>query len=364
MNASQDSRSTERMVDYDRHSRMQSQAILSKAGLLAKLVARIGPLSDDFVMCDYGCGPGHSAINAVRPSIASYRKRSPQGAIVVRHADQPTNDWNALLAIAFGPDGYRGADPNIRTELAIGSFYEQLAAPGTVALATCFTAVHWLSRPPQVRAPQTLWFADLDGRAREIFKAQAEADWTQFLRARARELRPGGHLVVVSLSAVPDASEPNGIRASSAGIYRAMFQVAQSMVQDGLLEAKALERFVVPVWFRTAEEACRPFDQERDLADAFELIDAHVGHAEYQPLDVYANELQRPDVYAALYTGYMRGFTDSNLRLNLFARSTDDAAEVDDLATEFYRRFEALYLEAPGAHAAETLLLTLTLRRR
>lgn len=364
MSPPRDTRSTERMVDYDRHSRMQDQAVLSKAALLAKVVARIGALPDEFVMCDYGCGPGRSAANTVRPVLAAYRQRSPQGPFVARHVDQEGNDWNALAGFAFGPDGYRGEDRDIRTELVVGSFYDQVAAPGSVALGTCFTAVHWLSAPPRVHAPQTLWFADLEGSARDAFRAQAQADWTRFLRMRARELRPGGHLVVVSLSAVPDASEPNGVRASSAGIYRAMGRVARSMVDDGLLKAEALDGFVVPGWFRSAEEACLPLDRERDVAASFELIDAHVGHADYQPLDLFAPEIDRPDAYAASYTGYMRGFADSTLRLHLFAKSADDPGAVDALADEFYRRFAALYRAEPGAHAAETLLLTLTLRRR
>jgi hypothetical protein len=83
-----DAASTEHMVDYDRHSQMQDQLVRSNAERLRDLVDQIGPVAPDFVMVDYGCGPGHSAIDTVRPVIEAYRRLDPRGSIVIRHADQ------------------------------------------------------------------------------------------------------------------------------------------------------------------------------------------------------------------------------------------------------------------------------------
>jgi SAM dependent carboxyl methyltransferase len=362
--AQEDVTSTERMVDYDHNSYMQGQMVRSRAEWLRAAVERIGPVAPEFTAMDYGCGPGHSALDAVAPVIEAYRRIDPRGVMVIRHSDQPGNDWSALLALVFGPDGYQHDGSRIRTEAVAGSFYTQLAAPGSVALGTCFAASHWLSRAVSPYSPGTAWFADLEGEARAEFAALARADWTQFLRCRAAELRADGMAIVSTLGAVPDAGEKNGVRVSARKLYRAIFQVASQMVADGLLEASALDRFVFSLWFPTAEEACAPINREPDLKEAFEVIEASVTPAPIHPNDVYEDSLGDPETYARLYAGYIRGFGESSLRLHLFGPSAKSAAEVDTLTEEFFKRLTRYYQAEPGQHASETMIMTLVLRRR
>lgn len=360
----QSAASTEHMVDYDRNSYMQDQMVRSRAQWLRTAVERIGRVAPEFTAMDYGCGPGHSALDSVAPVIEAYRRIDPRGAMVIRHSDQAGNDWNALFALVFGPDGYQRNGFGIRTEAVAGSFYTQLAGPGSVALGTCFAASHWLSRALAPYSPGTAWFADLEGEARAEFAALARADWSQFLRCRATELRSGGMAIVSTLGSVPDDSEMNGIRASARKLYRAVFHVANQMVMDGSLEASALDHFVFPLWFLTAEEACAPINGEPDLKEAFEVIEASVTPAPVHPGDVYEDSLGDPATYARLYTGYIRGFAESTLRLHLFGPSARNAAEVDARTEEFFRRLTAYYQAEPGRHASETMILTLVLRRR
>ena len=356
--------STERMVDYDRNSYMQDQMVRSRAEWLRAAVERVGPVAPEFTIMDYGCGPGHSALDAVAPAIEAYRRIAPKGAMVIRHSDQAGNDWNALFALVFGSEGYQHDGAGIRTEAAIGSFYTQLAAPGSVALGTCFAASHWLSRALSPYSPGTVWFADLHGEARAEFAALARADWTNFLRCRAAELRPGGIAIVSTLGSVPDENEINGIRASARKLYRAIFDVANQMVTDGVLKASALDHFVFSLWFPTAEEARAPIDGESDLKQAFEIIEATVTPVPVHPNDVYEDSLGDPETYARLYAGYIRGFGESSLRLHLFGPSAKNAAEVDALTEDFFGRLTRYYQAAPGRHASETMIMTLVLRRR
>jgi hypothetical protein len=356
--------STEGMVDYDRNSYIQDQMVRSRSELLRAAVERIGPVVPEFTVMDYGCGPGHSALNAVAPVIEAYRRIDPRGAIVIRHSDQAGNDWSALFALLFGADGYQRNESGIRTEAVPGSFYTRLAAPGSVALGTCFSASHWLSRATSPYSPGTVWFADLEGDARAEFAALARADWTQFLRCRAAELRPGGMLIVSTFGGVPDNSENNGVRASARKLYRAIHQVASEMVADGGLEASALDQFVFPLWFPTAEEACAPIDEEPDLQESFEVVDASVTPAPVHPHDVYEDSLSDPATYARLYAGYVRGFGESTLRLHLFGASAKNVTEVETRIEEFFGRLTRYYEAEPGQHASETLMMTLVLRRR
>jgi hypothetical protein len=352
------------MVDYDRNSYMQDQMVRSRAERLRAAVERIGPVVPEFTAMDYGCGPGHSALDSVAPVIEAYRRIDPHGSIVIRHSDQAGNDWNSLFALVFGRDGYQRSGSAIRTEAVPGSFYTQLAAPGSVALGACFAASHWLSRALSPESPGTVWFADLKGEARREFAALARADWTQFLRCRAAELQPGGMLIVSTLGSVPDDSEMNGVRASARKLYRAIFDVANQMTVDGLLEASALDRFVFPLWFPTAEETCAPINGEPDLKEAFEIVEASVTPAPVHPNDVYEDSLGDPATYARLYAGYIRGFGESTLRLHLFGPSAKKAGQVDTLTEEFFGRLTNYYQAEPGRHASETMVMTLVLRRR
>jgi hypothetical protein len=170
--------------------------------------------------------------------------------------------------------------------------------------------------------------------------------------------------VVSTLGSVPDDGEINGIRSSARRLYRAIFDVANQMVADGVLDASALDHFVFPLWFPTAEEASAPMTRETDLKQAFEVIEASVTPVPVHPNDVYEDSLGDPADYARRYAGYIRGFGESTLRLHLFGPSAKTAAEVDRLTEDFFTRLTGYYQAEPGRHASETMLLTLVLRRR
>ena len=114
-------KSTEGMVDYDNNSATQRQLVKLHDERIRTLTKRLGRVSPEFKIVDYGCGPGTTAIEAVRPAIDTYRSCYPEVPISVCHADQPGNDWNALIEIATGPSGYRNGVEDIRTEAVVGS---------------------------------------------------------------------------------------------------------------------------------------------------------------------------------------------------------------------------------------------------
>jgi SAM dependent carboxyl methyltransferase len=356
-------KSTEGMVDYDHNSAAQQRLVRFHAERIHGLVDRLGHVRPEMKIVDYGCGPGTSAIDAVKPAIEAYRARFPKSPISVCHADQPGNDWNGLFALAAGPSGYLADATAIRTEAAIGSFYERMAAEGSVALGTSFAASHWLSHAVRLHAPGTVWFADLTGDARASMAAVAQRDWTRFLHCRAAELRPGGFLLVSTLGATADDSEINGAAASGRGIYRAIQCVAQEMADEGLIDRAILDGFIFGLWFMTENEARAPLESDAMLAKAFTIEHLSVEPAPVNPSDIFAGSIGDPAEYARRYVGYTRAFGDSSLRTQLFEPSAGSAADTERLAQEFYRRLETLYQTSGEKYACEVWYLTVVLRR-
>ncbi|WP_305986368.1 hypothetical protein [Roseibium sp. MMSF_3544] len=358
-----DGRSTEGMVDYDANSLAQKQHALRNSDVISELAARISSLPGLLNFTDYGCGPGQSAIETVRPALATWQKSNPSRALSVCHADLPGNDWNGLTGLVFGETGY-AAGPNAPlVQTAVGSFYERMVPDASVSLATCFFAGHWLRTSVRFHAPETIWFADLTGDARQQMWQRAEDDWTLFLRLRAEELQPGGYLYVSSLGAVPEEGEINQTAASGRGIYRALQAVTASMVEDGLLDRDAADHFVFGLWFMTEAEARKPFEKHADLDEAFEIDTIAV-----IPLDdggdLFSAYLSDPVDYARRYTGYTKAFAATSLRAHLFEPGASAGKDAQWLEDEFFRRLDALYREKTSIYACEQWHTRVILRRR
>lgn len=358
--------STQGMYDYNKNSSAQQTMVHLQAGRIADLVADLGEIKPALKIVDYGSGPGRSTVDTVKPAIAAYRARFPDAPVVVCHADLPGNDWNALFDLATGPTGYGDAGAGVRIQAAVGSFYDQLMESGTVSLATCFAASHWFSHAVHPHAPETLWYADLQGDARAQVQAYAQADWTRFLTKRAAELHQGGYVLVATLGSVPDAGEINGIAGSGRGIYRAMHRVAKSMQADGLIGARHLDSFLFSLWFLTAEEAALPLKTDPGLAEAFDIRHISVEPAPVNPGDIFAEFLDDPAEYARKYTGYTRAFADTALRDQLFDPAAQDNPDqtADSLTETFFDRLEQLYRQETDKYACEIWHLVVVLRRK
>lgn len=351
------------MTDYGDHSSAQQSIISTHDADLRDLAARLASDRTDLRAMDYGCGPGPSAMSSVRPVLEVFRAKRPDGRLAVCHMDQPGNDWNTLFQRAHGPDGYHATVRDVRTEAAVGSFYDRMAENGSVDLATCFAASHWSSRGIRLNCPGTVWFADLEGAARAEMADLARSDWVRFLSMRAEELSPGGYLFVSTLGSVPDPDERNGAAASGRGIYRALQVVAQSMVDDGLLKPKVLDEFLFSLWFLTADEAAEPLTTEAALSAAYRIDRIDVLPSPIHPTDFFGDLLGDPAAYGEAYKGYIRAFADSTLRTQLIGPSASEGHTEDALAGEFYRRLSDLYRARPGEFAFELWHLTVVLQR-
>lgn len=344
--------------DYDDHSAYQRAVAQTGEQLVRASVEAIGPVEGAFTVVDYGSGTGANAVRIVRVALEAYRAIDPTTPMVAVHNDLATNDWNQLFA-DVGADGGYDAIGDVVPMASATSFFERAAAPRSVHVGLSANAAHWFRRRPDVVAPGCLYFDRATGEAAATLADLAAADWARFLERRAEELVVGGHLVVQCVGSIVDGGTHT--RQATAGrLLDVMFEVASSMVADGSLDQDALDRYVLPVYARTEEEARAPFAAGSELDAAYEVL--HIGTAAVP--SPYEAELERSGdaaAYADAYVGFVRGFTESTLHEGLFEPGSTDPerAEVD-----FYRRLHDRFASEPGVHAFDDWTLTVWLRRR
>jgi len=362
----QDPRATEGMGGqgfYDSYSAIQRDTVLMQAERLRGAVRALDVSGPELRVIDYGCGPGRNSMAAFRTVLEEIHARRADLPVVTVHNDQIGNDWNDLFANIQGAEGYLRRAGAVRPEASVGSFFGAVASAGSIDLGMSFMAAHWLDGAPRLSSPGTLFFADMKGAARKQIREKADRDWCLFLRRRAREVKPGGWLVIETMSSIEDPNDPSGLAAGGHRLYRAFWRVAKGMAKDRLLDPACLKTFVFPLYFRELHEVRAPLERETDLEAAFDIVELT---SELIP-NPYVRLLEEDgdaQAYARNYAAFARGFSESAFRNGVFAPSATDAGEADRLAETFFGRLEALFAADAGHHIFDNHSMTLVLRRR
>jgi cyclopropane-fatty-acyl-phospholipid synthase len=350
--------------DYDEHSEYQRAVADTATALIVDSVGAVHVGSGDaFVVADYGASTGKNSMASMRAAVDALRNRHAGQPVVALHNDLPTNDWNQLVAnLTSANDSYLTLPgPAVVPLVSPVSFFEPAAPPRSVHLGMSFSAAHWLREPPRVRVPEGFYFCDATGDARAALASRADADWTAFLVARAADLAAGGRLVVQDIgTAAPDDGGPPLVTA--ARTLRAMAEVAAGMVADGLLTADAVERYVLPAYARTVAEARAPLTRRGSPAAG--MFTEVVCRTDPVPNPYLTKWMSDHDdaAYARAYAAFVRGFTESSLRDQLFVPGAP-AGEAEDALGEFFRRLTARFAADPERDPFEDWTLTVVLTR-
>jgi hypothetical protein len=242
---------------YNKHAKLPSEGAALALPLLERAIGEVELDSGDepIVMADYGSSQGKNSLAPMQVAISGLRKRiSPNRAISVFHIDQPSNDFNSLFEVLDAdPNRYGVDDPEVYSAAIGKSFYEKVLPPGSVHLGWSSYAAVWLSRVPAL-IPGHFISIRSTGAVRAEFERQAAQDWEAFLTLRARELRPGGRLVVVLPGIADDGSvglEPIFDHANAA---------LEEMVADGAITSEERSRMTLRAHPRRKRDLLAPFE--------------------------------------------------------------------------------------------------------
>jgi hypothetical protein len=347
---------------YDQHSGAQRSSIQVLQDWIDDAVANLplpGP-PEPVTLLDLGSSEGRNAIQVMQSIVKGLRRRTGQPLRPI-YSDLASNNFNQLFANL--EEGRRAGifGAGIFPGVVGGSFYGPLLPPGTVHLATCFNAIQWLDKLPEVPLPDSVGYCRphagrqgpaASSEATAAFTRQGERDLVRFLECRADELVPEGNLLLAS----PGDSEEAQV---GDGLIEVLNDACLDLVAAGRLERTQSERLTMPVYCRTVAELLAPLErQDSSVRGAFAVDRAGVQEVA-TPFSVAFRRDGNAAAYADAYTGFPRAITEPVVRAAL-----DHAAREAVIVESLYERIRARLLAGPERYSFRYILVAALLTRR
>ena len=346
---------------YDANSRTQWNAIAAVLPMLDKAAAQF-PLQGSGVItfADFGCSEGRNSVAVMERALRTALPRTTLPVQTV-HSDLPTNDFGTLFQ-NLRPHGQSvfGSE-RVFSSAVGGSMYDQLRPDQSVHLATTFNAIGFLSRRPVETLPgyiQPNGPSAVRGNGfvtqeeNDAFSAQAKRDVEAFLKVRARELVPGGQLLVQVFGATKEARTCDGI-------YDLLNDAVLAFVETGEIDKEVYDHYYQPVYMRQLDELTGPaLDPGYETAVLFELTEAK----EYEITVPFVEKFKEDgdlDSYAAAYAHFFRAFTEAVL-----TNALPEAPGKDRLVDRIYTRAEEILKAAPDLYPFRYLAVAMLLTRK
>ena len=316
-----------------------------------------------FAIADYGAADGGTSIALHHALIAQLRSQTGR-PVTLTHTDLPHNDFSSLFRLLHGllpgRESLALADlPGVFSFASGTSFHRQIFPDGTLSLGFSATAMHWLSRLPATLADH-VHAVGADGAALAAFRAQAAADWNTILLARARELAPGGRLVLANF-----CIDANGHYLGWTGgrnMHATFAEHWRGLRDAGAITAEEERPATFPQFYRSPAEFAAPFDDAASPVRAaglrLEECFTRVTPCPYAE----AFRAGQPAVeFAHAYVPTLRSWSES-----MFAGALDPArpkAERAAIIDRFYAAYETDVAAAPEGHGMDYVHCFMTIAK-
>lgn len=305
---------------------------------------------------DYGAADGGTAWGLWRNVVEVLCDRPGAEHLEFVVNDLPANNWNAL---ASNLARLSEAFPGVTTAMAPRSFYELVAAPGSVSLGFSATAMHWLSAMPGHLPTHTHANAtdDVEGRAR--FAAVAARDWEAILLQRARELQPGGQMVCVNLSRSDDGLYL-GHNGRDANMHDTFHDLWRGLHDEGVITDDEYVGATIQNYYKSEAEFAAPLRPGGPVHQAgLRLVEIRT---ELIPCPYRAkfDETGDAEAFAEGLMWTTRTWSEHTFRAALGGRPE---AEAQGIVDDFYRRYVDRIAAAPERHSMDYVECYLRLTR-
>ncbi len=315
--------------------------------------------SAPFTLTDMGCADGGTSLDMVRQAITAVRDRWPQRSICIVYTDQPRNDYNSLFRMIHGLTplpSYLDEVEDVHVLASAASFYRQILPAGTLDLGFSATAMHWLSRKP-CDLTNHVHAVCASGAELVTFAEQGKRDWETILLQRARELMPGGRLVLVNF-----CKDEAGRYTSRVNMFDTVNALWRRFTTEGVISVEEYVRMTLPQYYRTVEEFTRPLT---DTASPVYRAGLRLEQCETRtiPCPFAAAFRQHGDAvrHARESTPALRSWTESTF---LAALSADrPPQERQDIIEHYYGAYETLVRENAAAYRGDYVEVYMTIAK-
>ncbi|XP_044346408.1 salicylate/benzoate carboxyl methyltransferase-like [Triticum aestivum] len=214
-------------------------------------------LPTKMVVADLGCSSGPNAVALVSIAIDAIHIHclqflQPPPEVCVLLNDLPDNDFNTVVK-SLVTLHQSNNEPIVATGIVPGSFYERLFTSGSLHLVCSSNSLDWLSKAPEDLTRNQIPAYDIDEHTRlerhpmviEAYAQQFRKDFRSFLKFRAKELIPGGRIVV---SLVGDFLDSGVIAPKFSHMWEFIAQILSVMVSEGVIDKAKFDSFYVPFY--------------------------------------------------------------------------------------------------------------------
>ncbi|KQK11430.1 inactive anthranilate O-methyltransferase 1 [Brachypodium distachyon] len=217
-------------------------------------------LPGKMLIADLGCSSGPNAlalvsiaVKAIHSHCLEFQQPTPEVCVLLN--DLPGNDFNTVVKSLVTLQ--RSNAPVVVTGIAPGSFYGRLFTSGSLHLVCSSNSLHWLSKAPENLTRNRIPAYDVDEHARrerlpvvlDAYAQQFKKEFRLFLELRAKELVPGGQMVV-SLG----GRHSNDIASKSIRPCEALYEILHVMDSEGVVDKTKIDSFYVPIYGPSDEE--------------------------------------------------------------------------------------------------------------
>ena len=323
---------------------------------------KIDAATSQFTMADMGCADGGTSLDMIDRVLHKVHQGNDALQSCVIYADQPANDFNALVSIVHGRTSFEtwlGKHKRAFPLFSGASFYTQAAPTGTLDLVFSATAMHWLSAKP-CNISDHVHMVGASGDELAKFAEQAKKDWETILLHRGNELKPGGKAVFANFC----RDEAGRYLGNTGGVnmFDTFNAIWQEFLSEGKIDEQEYQNMTLPQYYHTVEEFSAPLtDPNNPVFQAGMRLD-----------DITTGVVRCPFAKKFEDDGDVKSFADGLIptvrswNQSIFtAGLSNERAESEkaSLIESYYASYHQRVMDAPEGHGMDYVHAYMTLSR-
>ena len=183
-------------------------------------------------------------------------------------------------------------------------------------------------------------------------KEQAASDWRSILKARAKELVPGGRFTCVNFS-----KNSNGYFLGQTDVGESMWDSFQSswdqLKTDGVIDEEERLGVSFPNYYRTQDEFLEGIEGDEEISSQMKVvsIEERVVRCPYRELYTAGKANKTPREYAEWFVPTTKTWSHSTFKSGLRADRSEE--EKESIMAQFWENYMSLVEKNPGVHGMD-----------